>query len=68
MKKKDDSIDKSTVNTNIILGYIAVKEFKTIYEKIEVLSALGFSNGDMAIICATSPGNIRKEKSNLKKK
>lgn len=66
MKKNEES-EKSTANTNIILGYIAVKDFKTIPEKIGVLSRLGFSNGEMSIICNTTPSTIKTEKSKLKK-
>lgn len=60
--------EKSNVDTNIILGYIAVKELIGIKEKIKVLSKLGFSNSEMAIICDTTSSTIKVEKSKLKKK
>jgi len=66
--EKNEETRKSKIDTNLILGYIAVKELKTIPEKIDILSSLGFSNGDMPIICNTTSATIKNEKSKLKKK
>ncbi len=55
------------VDTTILLGYIATKDIPTTEKKVAVLARLGFSNRDMAAICATSENVIKTLKSKVKK-
>jgi DNA-binding CsgD family transcriptional regulator len=59
--------DKPSVDVSVVLGYIATKDLQTTEKKVAVLTALGFSNADMARICSTNEDVIRALKSKLKK-
>lgn len=52
----------------IVMGYIAVKEFNSIPEKVRVLDNLGYNNRQMALICNTTEGTIAVQKAVNKKK
>jgi DNA-binding NarL/FixJ family response regulator len=63
-----EETEKSTqVDLAIVLGYIAVKDLKTIDKKVAVLTQLGFTNKEMARICGTTENAIRAFKSQIKK-
>jgi hypothetical protein len=64
MKEKEKP---SSVDVALILGYIASKDLQTTEKKVAVLSRLGFSNSDMAKICATNEKVIGTLKSKIKK-
>lgn len=51
-----------------VMGYIAVKDFDSIPEKVRVLHRLGYSNKEMVVICNTSEGTIAVQKTVNKKK
>lgn len=55
------------VDISIVLGYIATKDLTTKEKKVEILTALGFNNQDMAKICGTNAKVIKVIKYNLKK-
>ena len=55
------------VDLVVVMGYIATKDLATTEKKVAVLTQLGFSNKDMAIICGTTEGVIRTLKSKVKK-
>jgi DNA-binding NarL/FixJ family response regulator len=55
------------VDISILLGYIATKDLPTTEKKVAVLARLGFSNTQMAVICATSENVIKTLKSKVKK-
>lgn len=57
----------SSVDISLVLGYIATKDLQTTEKKVAVLAKLGFSNSDMAKICATNAKVIRTLKSKVKK-
>jgi len=46
----------------IVMGYIAVKDFESIPDKVRVLNNLGFTNKQMAVICDTTEGTIAVQK------
>lgn len=56
-----------SVDLAIVLGYIATKDLQTTDKKIAVLAQLGFTNADMARICATNQAVVRTVKSKVKK-
>jgi hypothetical protein len=45
-----------------VMGYLAVKDFDSISEKVRTLEQLGFSNKEMAKICGTTDGTIKVQK------
>jgi DNA-binding CsgD family transcriptional regulator len=49
------------------LPYIATKDPTTTEKKVVVLTSLGYTNKDMAKICATSDAVIKTLKSKVKK-
>jgi hypothetical protein len=51
----------------IVLGYIAVKEYPKLDDKVRVLTRLGYGNVEMAKICGTSAGVISTVKWNVTK-
>jgi len=55
------------VDLSILLGYIATKDLPTTEKKVAVLARFGFSNKDMAAICATSENVIKTLKSKVKR-
>jgi len=61
-KEVSPEVDLSTV-----LGYIATKDLTTTEQKIIVLGNLGYSNKQMAKICATNEDVIKTLKSKAKK-
>lgn len=65
MKIENDEVINNLFS---VLGFIAVKELKTIEEKIEILVRLGYENKDIAIICGSSAGVVRTIKYNIIKK
>lgn len=46
----------------VVMGYIAVKEFDSIPQKVRVLHKLGYTNKQMAAICGTTEGTIAVQK------
>jgi DNA-binding NarL/FixJ family response regulator len=52
----------------LVMGYIAVKEMKSITEKVIILDSLGYTNKQMAIICNTTEGTIKVQKATAKKR
>ena len=58
------SSDKENESSRLltVIGYIAVKDSKSISEKVSILEMLGFSNKEMAKICGTTDGTIKVQK------
>lgn len=52
----------------LVFGYIAVKDLRTLEDRIPVLARLGYGNEEIAAICDTTPPTVRWYKSNLKLK
>lgn len=67
MVKKEEDKKNHKVDLAVVLGYIAVKDERTIEKKVGVLAQLGYSNRDMALICGTNENVIRATKSNIEK-
>jgi hypothetical protein len=65
VKKRDEA--HGLPSLSIVLGYIAVKELKSIEDKVKILDKLGYGNEEMAIICGTTPPSIRAARSKIKK-
>lgn len=51
-----------------VLGYLAVKDLKTLEQRVEILARLGYSNQDIAKICGTTPLSVSVRKASLSKK
>jgi hypothetical protein len=64
-RKKPKKEEPQKVDLAVVLGYIAVKDTKTLEGKVATLNQLGFSNREMALICGTKENAIRAAKSNL---
>ena len=61
--------EKSKTNPELLmLGYLCVKDLKTIPEMVEVLDRFGFSGPDIAKICNSTTGSIRVARFELKNK
>jgi F0F1-type ATP synthase epsilon subunit len=62
-----DTEKPTQVDLAIVLGYIAVKDLKTMDKKVTILTQLVCRNKDMARICDTTENAIRALKSQIKK-
>lgn len=62
-----DGEDAKAVEISLVLGYIATKDIPTTEKKVAVLASLGYSNQQMARICATTPDVVKTLKSKAKK-
>ena len=61
--------EKSKTNPELLmLGYLCIKDLKTIPEMVEVLDRFGFSGPDIAKICSSTTGSIRVARFELKNK
>ncbi len=67
MKKEQES-EPRLPSLALVFGYIAVKDFQRIDDRIEVLSRLGYGNNEIALICGSTAGRVAVSKSILKKK
>ncbi|GEM_PF-3086685 len=56
-KKKSNKL--GTNQELLLLGYLCVKDLKTLPEMVEVLDRFGFSGPDIAKICNAAEGSIR---------
>lgn len=52
----------------LLLGYLCVKDLKTLPEMVEVLDRFGFSGPDIAKICNAAEGSIRNARLDTKSK
>lgn len=66
MKKVKTEEKPATVDTGLVLGYIAVKDIRGTEERVAVLSRLGYDNKSIATICATNENVVRALKSRAK--
>lgn len=55
---------------SLVFGYIAVKELRSVQDRVDVLSRLGYGNLEIAQICGTSPKSVSvlKSRSQFKRK
>lgn len=72
MKREGDTVAedkqvKQTQNLSLVLGYLAVKELKTLEERVEVLSRLGYANREIAQICSTTALSVSVRKAGIKR-
>ena len=51
----------------LVLGWLAIKESKTLEERVAILSRLGYENREIATICDTTTGSVSVRKAGLKK-
>ena len=50
--------EHSLPSVSIVMGYLAIKDFSSLEEKINILSMLGYGKSEMAQICGTTVNNI----------
>ena len=58
MKSDHAAEDQSLPSLSRIFGYIAVKDLARVEDQVRVLSRLGYSNKETAIICDTTPETV----------
>jgi hypothetical protein len=63
---EDESAGKQA-NLSLVLGYLAIKELKTLEERVGVLARLGYANREIAQICDTTALSVSVRKASLKK-
>jgi hypothetical protein len=61
--------DEGNPNSNLALvfGYIAIKDLKTLEDRVAVLARLGYKNAEIAKICDTTPLSVSVRKAGLNK-
>lgn len=66
---KKTKIDKTgATQEQLMLGYLCIKDLKTLPEMVKVLDRFGFSGPDIAKICNSTTGSIRVARFDLKNK
>ena len=60
--------ESTSIDLALVLGYIAVKDFQNLEERVRVLARLGYGNQEIARICDTTPLTVAVRKSGLKKR
>jgi DNA-binding NarL/FixJ family response regulator len=67
MRKQKEEQGSPASNLALVFGYIAIKELKTLEERVAVLARLGYKNAEIAKICGTTPLSVSVRKAGLNK-
>jgi hypothetical protein len=70
MMPKQTATEESTLdlgNLALVFGYLAIKDLKTLEEKVAVLARLDYKNTDIAKICDTTAASVSVRKAGLNK-
>ena len=68
MANKNKSERAGASQELLMLGYLCIKDLKTLSEMVEVLDRFGFSGPDIAKICNAAEGSIRNARLETKAK
>jgi hypothetical protein len=68
MANKKQAEKSSTNQELLLLGYLCVKDLKTLSEMVEVLDRFGFSGPEIAKICNVAEQSVRNARFDLKNK
>lgn len=49
-----------------VLGYLAIKDFGWLEDRVRVLARLGYGNAEIADICGVSPADVTKARKRLR--
>ena len=67
MPKEKDQENQALANLKLVLGYLAIKDFATLEERVGVLARLGYENREIARICDTTSSSVAVRKAGQKK-
>ncbi len=65
--KKIDNKYSGISKLDLVLGFLAVKDYNSITEKVRILDSLGYNNKEMALICNSTEGTVAVQKTLSKK-
>lgn len=68
MATKTKNEKAGATQEQLMLGYLCIKDLKTLSEMVEVLDRFGFSGPDIAKICNSTTGSIRVARFEMKNK
>ena len=65
MPRAEELVESESLR--LVLGWLAIKEFRTLEERVAILSRLGYDNKEIARICDTTTGSVSVRKAGLKR-
>lgn len=66
MAKSISELESALPSLALVFGYIAIKELQDPYDRVDVLSRLGYGYKEIAKICGLSPGRVAVMRTKLK--